>query len=102
VALGNAFREDTEVATWDVSSQSDWRGLVGKAASAVVLHYEQWDLNGALWCPWITVEIDGKKVEFFLGEGRSDKPDSPEPSATNVAVIFGPAALPTWLLSPST
>ncbi len=97
LALGNAFREDTEVAIWDVGRQSEWRDLVRNVVSAVVLHYERWDNDGALWCPWITVEIDGQKVEFFLGEGQSDKPDSPEPSATNVAVIFGPAALPRWL-----
>ena len=102
LAIGNAFREDTEVAIWDVTRQSEWRDLVGNVVSAVVLHYERWNDDRALWCPWITVEIDGKRVEFLLAEGQADKPDSPQPSANNVAVVFGPAALPGWLASQST
>jgi hypothetical protein len=102
LALGNAFREDTEVAIWDVTRQGEWRDLVGKAVSAVTMHYERWDNDGALWCPWMTVVIDGKSVEFLLTEGQPDKPDSPAPCGNNVAVVFGPCALPGWLASLST
>jgi hypothetical protein len=102
VAFGNAFREDTEVAVWDVTRQSGWPDLVGKVVSEVVMHYERWDDAGALWCPWITFKMDRKEVAFLLAEGQADKPDAPEPSANNVAVLFGPATLPGWFKSRST
>jgi hypothetical protein len=96
-ALGNAFRGDTDVAVWDVTDQQEWRDLVGKSVSRVVMHYEPSDSTGALWCSWITVEIAAKTVEFLLAEGQADQPDSLLPSANNVAVIFEPASLPEWL-----
>ncbi len=98
-ALGNAFREDTEVAVWDVTEQQGWRDLVGKPVSRVVMHYEPWDNAGARWCSWITVEVATKTAEFLLAEGQADQPASPQPSANNVAVIFGPASVPEWLTS---
>ncbi len=96
-ALGNPFRENIDIAVWDVTQRSGWRDLVGRPVSEVVLHYEPWDDAGALWCNWITVEIGVQRVEFLLAEGQVDKPDAPEPSANNVAVVFRPSGLPAWL-----
>jgi hypothetical protein len=67
----------------------------------VEAYLESWSTmsGGTLWFGWITVEVATKTVEFLLAGGQAHKPDSPLPSASDVAVIFGPARLPEWLRS---
>ena len=101
-ARGNAFREDTEVAVWDVTRSNGWRDVASRVVTGVVMRYLPWDTEGALWCDWLSIEFQTQTVEFLLAEGQADKPDTPQPSANNIAVIFGRDALPAWLGSRAT
>lgn len=96
-ALGTAVSEDFNAAVWDVTGEPGWRAFVDQQVRTVTLHYEPWDETAALWCRWITLEAGPAKVEFLLAEGGVDKPAEPSPSADNVAVLFHPYKLPSWL-----
>ncbi len=96
-AIGNAFRDDADVAEWDVSDTTQWRAARDSAVTSVEMHYERWDDSGeSLSCSWVTVELGSRIIEFVLGEGDRVN-DRVLPSANNVAVIFDSRFLPPWL-----
>lgn len=96
-AIGNAVRDDADVAVWDVSDTNRWKSVRDAEVTSVEMHYQPWgDSDGHLWCPWITIELGGHAIEFVLAEGDPAN-NSVRPSSDNIAVIFDKASLPSWL-----
>ncbi len=93
--LGNAIREDADVAVWDVTSRTGWAAHVDATIEKIDLRYEPWGNSGAWWCPGITLHPSSGLVEIFLGEVDPD--GSISRSADNLAVLLSPEDCPTWL-----
>jgi hypothetical protein len=98
--LGAAVDERADCAVWDVTWRSGWRSFVHKVVERVTLHYGPWgDGSAALWCSWITLEVDSRPIEFLLADASRADEAEVAPSADNVAVLFAPDRLPSWLVS---
>lgn len=101
-AEGNAYRDDTEVAIWDVTSSHDWRDLLPSVVTNVEMHTipglppERCGATGSAsrsrresWSSCLRRVISTSPTPFSLRRN-------------NVAVIFGAAQLPGWLVARET
>jgi hypothetical protein len=95
-AAGAAFKQDADVAVWDVSHSSHWDSFIDDTVTDVAMHYRPWTEDGGYWCSRITLHFGDRHVDLLLGE--SDSEHRLVPSADTIAVVFPPAPLPHWQL----
>jgi hypothetical protein len=98
-ATGAAFKEDADVAVWDVGRVSRWDGFIGAEVTDVVMHYRPWADDGGYWCSRITLFFGNRQVDLLLGE--SDNERRLVRAADTIAVVFPPAPLPEWEIDQS-
>jgi hypothetical protein len=94
--IGEGVLAGAATAIWDVS-RAGWSEVRGRPISGVRLHHALWDpRTSQQWLPRLTIHVGGDVVDVFLGEGAPGDHEV-RPSADNLAILFNPAVLPTWL-----
>lgn len=94
--IGSTLEHNPDIAICDVGTTSRWRPLVGKAMTAIDLHYIPWAPHEGFWCTRVRIDFGSTNVVLLLGELTMG--GELVPSADNVAVLFEPASLPEWEL----